>query len=103
MSEQSRSFNITVNLPMSGIALVMCTGPLIEDWNRRYDRKAAVGLHQKRCDGESVTSTNAYKTGNLWVLEFQMTGPLATDARIAEMSTMLLNAIHAYDTPTTTV
>lgn len=71
---------------------------MIEAWNRRYDRKAAVGLHSKTCNGETVTSKDAYKTGSSWVLHFQMTGLLSTDERIAELSALLLDAINTVPT-----
>lgn len=95
MSESQRYFSLTVKIPISGITMVTRTGPLVEAWNRRHDRSAALCVTQSTCDGELLNRNNAYRFGTEWKLDLLMTGPLANDEKVAELSALMLHAICA--------
>ena len=93
MPEYQRYFSLTARAPMSGIALTTRTGPVVETWNRRHDKNAGLRVTQRYCDGVLLTSNNGYREGTQWTLDFLMTGPLANDEKVVELTALMLEAI----------
>ena len=71
----------------------MRTGPLVEEWNRRHDRRAGLCVTQKYCDGVPVTAQQGFVAGKEWQVDLLMTGPLANDEKVAEISALMLAAL----------
>jgi hypothetical protein len=95
MSELQRHFSLTVQVPISGIALVTRAGPQVEAWNRRHDRLAGLCLVQSNYGGVPIDRRDCDYHGTDWTLDFLMTGPLANDTSVAEFSALMLASINA--------
>lgn len=95
MSTHQRHFSVSFVLPISGVSIVNRTGPLVEAWNKKHDRNAAVQVRSMRCDGVTLDRDNAFMHGIQWEIQLCMTGPLANPSNENDITSHLLNAIHA--------
>ncbi len=95
MSVNQRHFSVFFMLPISGVSIVNRTGPLIEAWNKKHDRNAALQVCAMRCAGVPLDRDNAYMHGTQWEIELRMTGPLANNSNVNDITDDLLDALHA--------
>ena len=95
MSVNQRHFSLFFMQPLSGISIVNRIGPLIEAWNRKHERNAALQVCAMRLGGVLLDRSNAFMQGTQWEIELRMTGPLANTSNMNDISDNLLAAIQA--------
>lgn len=88
-----RDFSVFFETSTSGIAIVNSMGPLVESWNKKHDRQAALHVNAIRCDGVALDRDNAFRSGRQWELNMHMTGPSATDEAVANVSQRILDTL----------
>lgn len=95
MSVNQRHFSLFFVLPISGVSIVNRTGPLVEAWNKKHDRNAALQVCAMRCGGVLLDRDNAFMHGTQWEIELRMTGPMANTSNVNDITDDLLDALHA--------
>ena len=93
MPSSVRDFSVFFETSTSGIAIVNSMGPLVESWNKKHDRQAALHVNAIRCDGVTLDRNNAFRAGFQWELNMRMTGSMTTDEAVATVSQQILDTV----------
>ena len=91
MSVNQRHFSLFFMQPLSA----QRPPPLIEAWNRKHERNAALQVCAMRLGGVLLDRSNAFMQGTQWEIELRMTGPLANTSNMNDISDNLLASIQA--------
>lgn len=90
----NRHLSLTLNsVARTGISLVSMIGPVVENWNRTYDRKAALSLVSMECDGVVLHFKDNHVSGLHWILHLNMVGSEVDDIHVSDACSLLKNAI----------